>query len=835
MFKLKKRDGSLVAFDLGRIKEAVRKAFDATEMIYNEDILDILVLRVTANFQSKIKDDAIALEDIQDSVEKTLEQTGYTEVAKAYILYRKQREKLRNMKSTMVDYKNIIDSYVKNEDWRVKENSTVTYSIGGLILHNSGAVTANYWLSEMYDEEIAKLHKNGDFHLHDLSMLTAYCAGWSLKQLIETGLGGVTGKITSAPASHLYTIANQMVNFLGIMQNEWAGAQAFSSFDTYLAPFARVDKLNYKEVKQAIQAFIFGINIPSRWGTQSPFSNITLDWVCPDDLKNLPAIVGGKEQAFTYGDCQKEMDMINKAFIEIMIEGDAEGRGFQYPIPTYNITREFNWETDNAKLVFEMTAKYGTPYFQNFINSDMKPGDVRSMCCRLQLDKRELLKKTGGLFGSGEKTGSVGVVTINLPRIAYHAKTEKEFYSRLDYLMNAAKRSLEIKRVVCTKLLNENFYPYTKRYLGNFNAHFSTIGLIGMNEMCLNAPWVRENIASEKGVKFAQDVLDHMREELKRYQEETGNLYNLEATPAESTTYRLAKMDRSRWPDIITAANGKEKPFYTNSCHLPVDYTNDPFEALEIQDQLQTRFTGGTVFHTFLGEKLPNWETAALLVKKISYNYKLPYFTISPTYTICNKCGYFAGEHENCPTCGAKAEVYSRITGYYRPIEHWNEGKKQEFEKRKEYEVEREKMSRMSDSANPTVKRGKKPVSSQESLFSMAEAKEETHGATSYGVSPESMINPGFGIGRIDPEIRFAQRVMLFTTKSCPNCPKAKDEMKGVLDFEIIDAEENMDISRKYGIRSVPSVVVEEKGAYRTYTGISNIIKYKKELEGLKV
>ncbi len=828
MFSLKKRDGSLVTFDLVRIKEAIKKAFDATEMIYNEDILDILSLRVTANFQSRIKDDVIMLEDVQDCVEKTLEQTGYTEVAKAYILYRKQREKLRNMKSTMVDYKNIINSYVNNEDWRVKENSTVTFSVGGLILHNSGAVTANYWLSEIYDEEISRLHKNGDFHLHDLSMLTAYCAGWSLKQLIETGLGGVTGKITSAPASHLYTIANQMVNFLGIMQNEWAGAQAFSSFDTYLAPFARVDGLNYKEVKQAIQAFVFGVNIPSRWGTQSPFSNITLDWICPDDLKNLPAIVGGKEQKFTYGDCQKEMDMVNKAFIEIMIEGDAEGRGFQYPIPTYNITSEFDWESDNAKLLFEMTAKYGTPYFQNFINSDMKPGDVRSMCCRLQLDKRELLKKTGGLFGSGEKTGSVGVVTINLPRVAHNAKNEAEFYSRLQYLMGAAKRSLEVKRTVCTKLLEQNFYPYTKRYLGNFNAHFSTIGLIGMNEMCLNASWVKQNIASQKGLKFSQDVLDFMREELKRYQEETGNLYNLEATPAESTTYRLAKMDRERWPEIKTASIGKEKPFYTNSCHLPVDYTTDPFEALEIQDQLQTRFTGGTVFHTFLGEKLPSWEAAAKLVRKISYTFKLPYFTISPTYTICNKCGYFAGEHDMCPKCGDKVEVYSRITGYYRPIEHWNEGKKQEYEKRKEYVPEHEKMRKISDSGNHVFKRGERVETAQETLFTTGNGKLSDEISRS-NVSHSSLINPGIGSG-VDPEIRFQQKVMLFTTKHCPNCPRAKEEMQGTTNLQVIDAEENFDVTRKYGIRSVPAVVVEEAGAYKTYTGISDIIKYKREL-----
>jgi ribonucleoside-triphosphate reductase (formate) len=838
MFKLKRRDGTLTAFDLGRIKEAIRKAFDATSMIYNEDILDILVLRVTANFQTKIKDDSVALEDVQDSVEKTLEQTGYTEVAKAYILYRKQREKLRNMKSTLVDYKNIINSYVKSEDWRVKENSTVTYSVGGLILHNSGAVTANYWLSEIYDAEVANLHKEGDFHIHDLSMLTAYCAGWSLKQLIQEGLGGVSGKITSAPASHLHTIVNQMVNFLGIMQNEWAGAQAFSSFDTYLAPFVKVDNLTYREVKQAIQAFVFGINIPSRWGTQSPFSNITLDWVCPDDLKKEKGIVGGKEQDFTYGECQKEMDIINKAFLEIMIGGDASGRGFQYPIPTYNITRDFNWDTDNARLLFEMTAKYGTPYFQNFVNSDMSPGDVRSMCCRLQLDKRELLKKTGGLFGSGEKTGSVGVVTINLPRIAYHAKSKDDFYKRLRYLMGVAKRSLEVKREVCIKLLEQNFYPYTKRYLGNFNAHFSTIGLIGMNEMCLNAAWVGDDIASVPGIKFSQEVLDFMREELKAFQEETGNLYNLEATPAESTTYRLAKMDNERWAGIKTASNDSETPFYTNSCHLPVNYTTDPFKALEIQDDLQTRFTGGTVFHTFLGEKLPSWEIASNLVKKISYSYRLPYFTISPTYTICDKCGYIPGEKEICPKCGVKTEVYSRITGYYRPTKHWNEGKQQEFSKRTEYDIEK-KEACCSPSEPETVinseVQGIKEQGNNIELLTIPgmDRSERTDQKRADNSSTGSFFKSGFS-SALDPEIRYKKenlphRVMLFTTKSCPNCPKAKVELKDSPNVEFVDAEENWDISKKYGIRTVPALVVDDGKDYRTYTGVSDIIQYRLE------
>ena len=542
MYQVTKRDGEITEFNLTKISEAIRKAFEAREKEYNQDIIDLLALKVTADFEPKIKEHKIAVEDIQDSVESVLIKAGYADVAKGYILYRKQREKIRNLNSTLLDYKEIVDSYVKVTDWRVKENSTVTYSVGGLILSNSGAITANYWLSEIYDEEIGKAHKNADIHIHDLSMLTGYCAGWSLKQLIQEGLGGVTGRITSAPAKHLSVLCNQMVNFLGIMQNEWAGAQAFSSFDTYLAPFVKADHLTYREVKKCIESFIFGVNIPSRWGTQAPFSNITLDWTVPNDLANLPAIVGGKEQDFTYGDCKEEMDMINRAFIETMIEGDAQGRGFQYPIPTYSITKDFDWsDTENNRLLFEMTAKYGTPYFSNYINSDMEPSDVRSMCCRLRLDLRELRKKSGGFFGSGESTGSVGVVTINMPRIAYLSKNEEEFYERLDKMMDIAARSLHIKRVVISRLLDEGLYPYTKRYLGSFDNHFSTIGLIGMNEAGLNAKWIRKDLTHPETQKFTKDVLNHMRERLSDYQEEYGDLYNLEATPAESTTYRLAK------------------------------------------------------------------------------------------------------------------------------------------------------------------------------------------------------------------------------------------------------------------------------------------------------
>ncbi|NLK62276.1 MAG: ribonucleoside triphosphate reductase [Fusobacteria bacterium] len=795
MINVIKRDGEKLNFNLGKIKDAIKKAFDAKEKTYSEDILDLLVLRVTANFQSKISNNEVTVEDIQDSVELTLDQSGYNDVAKAYILYRKQREKIRTMKSTYLDFKDVVNNYVKSEDWRVKENSTVTYSVGGLILHNSGAVTANYWLSEVYDDEIASAHKNGDFHIHDLSMLTAYCAGWSLKQLIQEGLGGVPGKITSAPAKHLTTLANQMVNFLGIMQNEWAGAQAFSSFDTYLAPFVKVDNLSYKEVKQAVQSFVFGVNTPSRWGTQSPFSNITLDWTVPNDLANEKAIVGGKELDFTYGDCQAEMDLVNRAFLEIMLEGDANGRGFQYPIPTYNITKDFMWDSDNAKLLFEMTAKYGTPYFQNFINSDLEPGDVRSMCCRLQLDKRELKKKTGGLFGSGEKTGSIGVVTINLPRIAHLSKNKDDFYSRLSKLMDISKRSLEIKRAVTTKLLNEGLYPYSKRYLGNFDSHFSTIGLVGMNEMAINANWIKVDMTKEEAQNFSIEVLDFMRNRLSDYQEETGNLYNLEATPAESTAYRLAKMDVERYSDIKVA--GEDKPYYTNSCHLPVGFTDDIFDALDIQDKLQTKFTGGTVFHTFLGEKISDWETTMNLVKKIAYNYRLPYYTISPTYSICSSCGYIDGEEYSCPTCGKATETYSRITGYYRPIQHWNDGKSEEFKQRKEY---------IADKTVPNLK-------ISEIVKEIDRVNKDINAVLNTDVKPKHNSN--------------SNKVMLFTSKSCPNCPKAKEELSEINDILHIDASQNIEIAKEYGIRAVPSLVVENNGNIQIYTGISGILQYK--------
>ena len=784
MYRVNKRDGKVADFNISKISEAIKKAFEACERQYNDNIIDFLALKVTSDFEPKIHDGAVDVEDIQDSVETVLVQAGYADVAKAYILYRRQREKVRNLSSTMLNYRDLVDNYLQINDWRVKENSTVTYSVGGLILSNSGAITANYWLSEIYDKEIADAHRAADIHIHDLSMLTGYCAGWSLKQLIQEGLGGIPGKITSSPASHLSTLCNQMVNFLGIMQNEWAGAQAFSSFDTYLAPFVKVDNLTQKEVKQCIQSFVYGVNTPSRWGTQAPFSNITLDWTVPKDLANAPAIVGGKEMDFTYGDCTEEMRMVNKAFIEIMIEGDANGRGFQYPIPTYSITRDFDWsDTENNRLLFEMTAKYGTPYFSNYINSDMEPNDVRSMCCRLRLDLRELRKKSGGFFGSGESTGSVGVVTINLPRIAYLAEDEADFYKRLDKLMDISARSLKTKRTVITKLLETGLYPYTKRYLGTFNNHFSTIGLIGMNEVGLNAKWLRADLTNEKTQAFAKDVLNHMRERLSDYQEEYGDLYNLEATPAESTTYRFAKHDKKHYPAIITA-NENGTPYYTNSSHLPVGYTEDIFSALDVQDELQTLYTSGTVFHAFLGEKLPDWQAAAALVRKIAENYRLPYYTMSPTYSVCAEHGYLPGEQYTCPHCGKEAEVYSRITGYYRPVKNWNDGKSQEFQDRKTYDI-----------ANSVLTHN-----------GLKQAEETDCGCENSGL---------------------ADGVYLFASATCPNCKVAISLLdKAGIGFAKLLAEENVQLTSALGIKQAPTLVVVGGGEVSKYTGVSDVKKY---------
>ena len=789
MYQVQNRSGKNIDFDLSKISNAIKMAFEAQEKQFNQSIIDFIALKVTADFEPKIKEGLISVEDIQDSVESVLVQAGYADVAKAYILYRRQREKMRNTESTILDFKKTVDDYVKVNDWRVKENSTVTYSVGGLILSNSGAITANYWLSEIYDDEIGNAHRNADIHLHDLSMLTGYCAGWSLRQLIQEGLGGVPGKITSAPASHLATLCNQMVNFLGIMQNEWAGAQAFSSFDTYLAPFIKADNLDYKQVKKCIESFIFGVNTPSRWGTQAPFSNITLDWTVPADLAELNCIVGGKEMDFKYKDCKKEMDMVNRAFIETMIEGDAQGRGFQYPIPTYSITADFDWsETENNKLLFEMTSKYGTPYFSNYVNSDMEPSDIRSMCCRLRLDLRELRKKSGGYFGSGESTGSIGVVTINMPRIAYLSETVEEFYERLDHMMDIAARSLKIKRGVISKLLDEGLYPYTRRYLGKFNNHFSTIGLVGMNEVGLNARWLKKDLTHKETQEFVKDVLNHMRERLSDYQEQYGDLYNLEATPAESTSYRLAKHDKNRFGDIVTAAGDCGTPYYTNSSHLPVNYTEDIFEALDIQDELQTLYTSGTVFHAYLGEKLPDWKAAATLVRKIAENYRLPYYSISPTYSICQKHGYIAGEAFSCPECGGKTEVYSRITGYYRPVQNWNDGKSQEYKDRKVY--------------NASIALNKEFALQAEKL--PAEAK-----------------------GLANPDAPAEEKLILFTTTTCPNCRMAKDFLdQASKQYKVVVSDQDKETAKSYTIRQAPTLVVEKGDDFEKIVGLSEIRRY---------
>ncbi|MBQ8444108.1 MAG: ribonucleoside triphosphate reductase [Clostridia bacterium] len=790
MKSIRKRDGRVVDYDIQKIESAIAKAMLSLGYGNIQDCKKMA--KITELYLAEKFVDAIpSVEDIQDLVEKVLMKNGYEDVAKAYILYRRDHEKIRNVGSTLMDYKETVDKYLKLADWRVKENSTVTYSVGGLILSNSGAISANYWLNDVYDKEIGQAHKNADIHIHDLSMLTGYCAGWSLKQLIQEGLGGVPGKITSSPASHLSTLCNQMVNFLGIMQNEWAGAQAFSSFDTYLAPFVKVDNLSYKEVKQCIQSFVYGVNTPSRWGTQAPFTNITLDWTVPADLAELNAIVGGREMDFKYKDCEKEMAMVNKAFIEIMIEGDAHGRGFQYPIPTYSITRNFDWSpTENNRLLFEMTTKYGTPYFSNYINSDMEPSDVRSMCCRLRLDLRELRKKSGGYFGAGESTGSIGVVTINMPRIAYLSETEEEFFDRLTHMMDISARSLKIKRDTITKLLEAGLYPYTKRYLGTFNNHFSTIGLVGMNEACLNAKWLQKDLTHTEAQEFTKKVLNFMREKLSDYQEQYGDLYNLEATPAESTSYRLAKHDRKRWPDIITASSDDNNPYYTNSSHLPVWYTEDIFKALDVQDELQTLYTSGTVFHAFLGQKLENWEVTMNLVRKIAQNYRLPYYTISPTYSVCTTHGYINGEQYTCPECGKTTEVYSRITGYYRPVANWNDGKSQEFKERKVYDLGKSHLNR--DERGP-------------------EKNEE----------PTCNCNDNLN-----------STPLLFTTSTCPNCKMAKMILeKAGMQAKIIDATANPELTKKSGVKQAPTLLIRHNGHVFRLENVSAIKKFIEEIK----
>jgi len=827
-----KRDGSIEVYDRSRITDAIAKAIRAVRGTEDPELAESLSQKVEEKLQGFLSErhpnSVPAIEEIQDIVETVLIESRDAAVAKAYILYRARHESIRDTRKLVLDINETMDGYLSRSDWRVNENANVNFSLGGLILHNSGTITANYWLKNIYTQEIAEAHRSAAFHIHDLSMFSGYCAGWSLRQLIQEGLGGVPDKISSKPARHLSTLVQQIVNFLGIMQNEWAGAQAFSSFDTYLAPFVKKDGLSFDEVTQNIQTFIFGVNTPSRWGSQAPFTNITLDWTVPPDLAERKAVVGGVEQDFTYGDCQSEMNMINKAFIELMLAGDAEGRGFQYPIPTYNLTEDFDWDSENGKLLFEMTAKYGTPYFQNFINSDLNPGDVRSMCCRLQLDKRELRKRGGGLFGSDEFTGSLGVVTINLPRIGYLSDSRVDFFRRLTNLMDLAAQSLVIKRKVIERLMEGGLFPYTRRYLGHLNNHFSTIGICGMNECALN--FLGKDISTGEGADFAEEVLEYMRRHLSDLQEDTGDLFNLEATPAESTSYRLAKHDRETYPDIVTS--GDSEPFYTNSTQLPVDHTSDVFEALDHQDRLQTKYTGGTVFHAFLGEAVSDWEACRKLVKAIANTYHLPYFTISPTFSVCPNHGYLAGEHFTCPHCGAEAEVYSRIVGYYRSVRNWNRGKQEEFGIRKLFEepaVDIEEKWRAGRDADRPAGEPKRIV--QTDMFGCSVQAGETDragdnvqagrgtpagNADGQDQADESGPSSAAAGSTDDGSTREIHSYILFFRETCPNCPPVKRILheSSIAGREVnVDTPEGLEEALSLNVMAAPTVIVlDENG-----------------------
>jgi ribonucleoside-triphosphate reductase (formate) len=822
-----KRSGEIERYDRSKIESAVDKAFSAVRgTAFPErarDIAEKVEERLKVMMAGRHRNSIPAIEEIQDIVETVLVDEREVDVAKAYIIYRAKHDAMRDARKLTLDIDRTMNGYLSQADWRVKENANVNFSLGGLILHNSGTIIANYWLKNIYPEEVAEAHRNADFHIHDLSMFSGYCAGWSLRQLIAEGLGGVPDKITSKPAKHLSTLIQQMVNFLGVMQNEWAGAQALSSFDTYLAPFVKTDGLSEDEVRQCVQSFMFGVNTPSRWGSQAPFTNVTFDWTVPADLRDRKAVVGGKELDFTYGDCKPEMDVINKVFIEVMIEGDAEGRGFQYPIPTYNLTRDFDWESPNARLLFEMTSKYGTPYFQNFINSDLDPGDVRSMCCRLQLDKRELRKRGGGLFGSDELTGSIGVVTINLPRIGYLASSREDFYRRLDSVMDLAEESLEIKRKVIQRLLDGGLFPYTRRYLPGFANHFATIGLVGMNECCLNFLGKETGIATKEGKDFSIEVLTHMRERLKEYQVKTGSLYNLEATPAESTSYRLAKHDKEKYPDIIVGGNGE--PFYTNSTQLPVDFTDDLFDALDHQEQLQVQYTGGTVFHCFVGERIDDWRNCRALVKSVANGYRMPYFTISPTFSVCQDHGYIAGEKFECPTCGAETEVYSRIVGYYRAVKNWNAGKREEYRHRKTFAV-------------PDAAETKDERVAPFALESADAAPAAAHGSASDGAAIGEAS--AFGLpadGTQAGDVSW----MLFARKTCPNCPPVKAKVAELsLPGRIVDADspEGAELAVRYGVTSAPTVIFldprgEEVARARTASEVERCVRDLEPVEAL--
>jgi ribonucleoside-triphosphate reductase (formate) len=681
--QVKKRDGRTADFDRSKVTEAIFKAAESVggnDRSIAESLSDQAVTILNEKYQFKIP----SVEDVQDIVEKVLIENGHATTAKAYILYRAQHQKIRETKNVFLDVNNTISEYMDKLDWRVQENSNEQYSFSGLLLHTAGKVISNYSLNYIYTPNIAEAHKTGHVHIHDLSHgFIGYCAGWSLKNLLIKGFGGIQGKVDCKPAKHMNTVVHQMVNYIGCLQMEFAGAQAFSSVDTLLAPFVKADKMEYKPVKQCMQQIVFSLNIPSRWGSQYPFSNLTFDWTVPEDMKDEKAIVGGKRMDFTYGDCQKEMDMINKAFLEVMIEGDAMGRIFSFPIPTYNLTKSFDWESENATLLFDLTAKYGTPYFQNYVGSDLNPRSIRAMCCRLNMNTDELMKRPGSMWGPGDSTGSIGVMTINLNRLAYEAKDKEEFFASLKKYMILSKDALEIKRKIIDKNLKNGLMPYTKRYLGTFKNHFSTIGLCGMNEACMNLLGKEKDIRSEEGLAFTIETLEFMRSMCIEFQKETNNLYNLEATPAESTSYRFARLDKKLHPDIITS--GTKEPYLTNSTQYPVHATEDAVEALEHQNKVQPLYTGGTIFHTFLGERMTNGESCKKLVQKIAYNTRLPYFSITPTFSVCSDHGYIKGEHFKCPDCGNETEVYSRIVGYYRPIKNWNIGKQEEFKDRLEF------------------------------------------------------------------------------------------------------------------------------------------------------
>ena len=681
-----KRDYQLVHFDPKKILSAIERAGQATGE-YGSDEACLIVSQAIKVISHKYGREAPSVEQIQDIVEQALISANHFRTARAYAVYREQRARFRQDQNTVIDVASSVNEYLDKLDWRVNANANQGYSLGGLILNVSGKVIANYWLNHLYPPEVGEAHRAGDLHVHDLDMLAGYCAGWSLRSFLQEGLNGVSDKVEAAPPKHLSSAVGQIVNFLGTLQNEWAGAQAFSSFDTYMAPFVRKDRLEYPEVRQCIQELIYNLNVPSRWGTQTPFTNLTFDWTCPEDLAGQTPVVGGLEMPFTYGDLQVEMDMINKAYIEVMMRGDAKGRVFTFPIPTYNITKDFPWESENSSRLFEMTAKYGLPYFQNFLNSDLEPRMVRSMCCRLQLDLRELLKRGNGLFGSAEQTGSVGVVTINCARLGYlYQDNTQGLFKHLDNLLNIARNSLEIKRKEIQRLMDSGLFPYTKRYLGTLRNHFSTIGVNGINEMIRNFTGNKSDITTDTGHKFATHFLDHVRDRITQFQEQTGHLFNLEATPAEGTTYRFAKEDRKRFPDILQAGT-KDLPYYTNSSQLPVDFTSDPFEALVHQEDLQRKYTGGTVVHLYMGEQISSSDACRKLVHSALSRFAVPYLTITPTFSVCPNHGYLTGEHEECPVCAQNGtvqacEVWTRVMGYHRPKSSFNTGKQGEYQER---------------------------------------------------------------------------------------------------------------------------------------------------------